>query len=477
MGALMPSQNPPNAENVQRVVEERLNALDPQNGLQETVTIEWRGTTKTVPVITMPTNLLFYNPDTHRVRAQRSMDPIQDEELEANPYSAAAQGYLHTLLMGDPSDPAKIDPSFTALKDDLKDHGQREPGLISRAGVLVNGNTRQAALRSLGIEHIRVGVLPADANHDDLQSIELSLQLRRDHRREYSFMNFLLAVDERASRQPVEKILAVFHIKESTYERARWILEFVRDAISRSAHKDDTGKTVAALSLVNFEAHQGKLEELYRAYAALKTTNPNQAEALREQRLLALVLDKSKTDLRLIDPDFMSKYMKNSIPASTNEKSSGVKIPGTSITVPGPSTEVVALRQLTTKALQAKAAALNSGAASPEANEKAHSLLAELNDSLGKALDQAGKQIRLQKRKLAPSDRLSDACDDLELTITAVAEAKGTANFEPADLDETLLTFRSLVNKLSAIVNRGSNGGGEGALWLQAVANLGIEND
>ena len=80
----MPSQNPPNAENVQRVVEERLHALDTQNGLQETVTIEWRGTTKTVPVITMPTDLLFYNPDTHRVRAQRSMDPARDEELKAS---------------------------------------------------------------------------------------------------------------------------------------------------------------------------------------------------------------------------------------------------------------------------------------------------------------------------------------------------------------------------------------------------------
>lgn len=262
IGALMPSQNPPNAENVQRVVEERLHALDTQNGLQETVTIEWRGTTKTVPVITMPTDLLFYNPDTHRVRAQRSMDPARDEELKANPYSAEAQGYLQTLLMGDPSDPAKVDPSFTALKDDLKDHGQREPGLISRAGVLVNGNTRQAALKSLGFEHIRVGVLPADTSHDDFQSIELSLQLRRDHRRDYSFMNFLLAVDERAAAgQPVEKIMDVFHIKESTYERARWILEFVRDAISRSAHKDQNGNTVAALSLVGALLVEAKLTE------------------------------------------------------------------------------------------------------------------------------------------------------------------------------------------------------------------------
>jgi len=47
-----------------------------------------------------------------------------------------------------------------ASVSDLKDHGQREPALISRASVLVNGNTRQAALKLLGWERIRVGVLP-----------------------------------------------------------------------------------------------------------------------------------------------------------------------------------------------------------------------------------------------------------------------------------------------------------------------------
>ena len=468
----MPSQNPPNAENVRHLLEERLQGAAAKGGLPETLTIEWRGAPTQIPVVSMPVNLLQYNPDTHRIRAQRSMDLAQEEELIAHPYSTAAQAYLHKLLMGDPSDPSKIDPSFTGLKDDLKAHGQREPGIVNRAGVLINGNTRQAALKAIGIEHIRVGVLPADAGHDDMQSVELSLQLRKDHRREYSFMNFLLAVDERTTaNQPNEKVLEDFHIKQFTLDRSRWLLEFVRDAIRRSSHKDDSGR-VRTLSLVHFETHQGKLEELHRAYAALKPSHSDKAEALREQRLLALILDKSKTDLRLIDPEFMTTYMKGMLSEVQGVKPAGVKIPGTSISVSGPSAEVAALRELTTKALQAKTVALNPEAARAEEIPQATNFLNELNDKLIKGLDQAGKQVRLQRRKFAAADRLSDAGDDLDLAIGAVREARATGNFDPADLDEALLNLKSLMNKLSAIVNRASESRAEGQAWLRAVANI-----
>src|SRR6185295_13220136 len=177
-----------------------------------------------------------------------------------NPYGASAQGYLHQLLMGDPTEPSKIDPSFTGLKDDLHEHGQSDPGIITRLGVLINGNTRRAALKDLGHSNIRVGVLPPDAGHEDLQSIELSLQLRKDHRRDYSFMNFFLAVDERAAEgQLAANIQSDFRIKATTYERSRWILEFVRDAIDRSRVVGANSGESLAMRLVDFESHQGKL--------------------------------------------------------------------------------------------------------------------------------------------------------------------------------------------------------------------------
>jgi hypothetical protein len=302
---------------------------EPIKGAQETVTIEWRGQPHHIPVISMPLDLLHYNPDTHRIRAQRSVNPVLERDLETDPFGASGQNYLHQLLIGDPTDPSKTDQSFTALKDDLHEHGQTEPGIITRAGVLINGNTRQAALKELGEQYIRVGVLPPDAGYDDLQSIELSLQLRRDHKRDYSFMNSLLAIDERAAAgQLAAKIQSDFRIKATTYEQRRWILEFVRDAIDRS-RVDGANSQKLALRLVDFESHQGKLEELYRAYTTLKAKSSDEAEALREQRLLAIVLDKSKTDLRLIESNFVQRYMKSALPTVATTVTPALRIPGT----------------------------------------------------------------------------------------------------------------------------------------------------
>ena len=463
-------KNPPNASDVRQVIEARLGALEEVKGALETVTVEWRGQPQSLPVISMPVDLLHYNPDTHRIRAQRSMDPAREEELTKNPYSPAAQGYLHQLLMGDPADPRKVDPSFLALKEDLQKHGQTEPGIVTRAGVLINGNTRRAALKELGEKNIRVGILPSDAGFEDLRSIELSLQLRKDYRRDYSFMNFLLAIDERVvAGQSAASIQSDFRIQAQTYERYRWILSFVRDAIERSTIAGGTG-SAASLRLVDFETHQGKLEELHRAYAALKAKSSDAAEALREQRLLALVLDKSKTDLRLIEADFAQRYMKGNLPAAPTVAAQALKIPGTSIKVAGPSQEVEALRQLTTTALQAKAVAVSASAATPEQVKNASEILAKLDESLVKGLDLAGKQVRVLKRRLAPVDRLSDACEDLELAVGAVAEARATGNFVPGDVDDILVTLRTNIEKLAVVVLRDSPADTEGLGWLKTVA-------
>jgi len=468
----MPALNPPNADDVRRVVDERLAALDSSSGIQETATVEWRGHQRAIPVISMPVDLMSYNPATHRVRAQRSLDPARDRDLDSDPFGAPGQAYLHHLLMGDPADPSKTDPTFDALMEDLRQHGQSEPGIITRSGVLINGNTRRAALKVLGQEHIRVGVLPPDAGHEDLQSIELSLQLRKDHKRDYSFMNFLLALDERvAIGRPAVEIQSDFRIKAATFERSRWILTFVLEAIERSKVAG-SGDQQVSMRLVDFESDQGKLEELYRAYRALKAKSPDEAEALREQRLLAIALGKSKTDVRLIEPDFTERYMKSVLPSPSAEPAVGLKIPGTSITAAAPSQKVEALRALTNEALQARAVELAPGAVSAESLTKANASLRKLETALDGALTQAGKQGRVIKKRFAAADRLSDANEDLELSLAAVADARSTGNFDPDDLDEVLLAFKKNIGKLAQLVTRGPQGTGEGFAWLRAAASL-----
>lgn len=473
---------PAAAAHIQAVIEERLAAVSAQQGPKETVTIEWRGQQMPIEVIAMPLELLYYNPVTHRLRAQRTLDAERDHELEADPFGNAGQAYLHSLLMGDPASPSKVDPTFDALKADLSEHGQTEPGITTRQGVLINGNTRRAALRELNQQYMRVGVLPPDAGLDDLQAIELSLQLRRDHKRDYSFMNFLLAIEERvrANRKPAE-IQRDFRIKSVSYERAVWILAFVREAIERSTV--EIGGNVSSLRLVDFETHQGKMEELYTAYMKRKATDPDAAEALREQRLLALVLDKSKTDLRLIEPDFASSYLKDYIPQTDTSDDApsvpGRTIPGTTIKAAPRSKSVQALREATDRVLKARTLENLGSAAPPTLMIDAGQTLTQARSAFNAALDKAGKNGRVLKKRLGPSERLSDANDDLELCVQAVADARATGNFQPEDLDEQLASLRDYLEKLAQLASRGgyAPGGASGVDWLRKVASISESDD
>ena len=471
----MPRSSPPNHHDVRQIIEERLKALDDHKGApRESVTVEWRGAQMPVPVISMPVNLLHYNPETHRIRAQKSIDPEKERELNDDPYGASAQAYLHKLLLGDPSDPSKVDPSFIALKEDLREHGQNDPGIITRAGVLVNGNTRQAALKELGQPNIRVAVLPSDTSHDDVKAVELSLQLRKDHRRDYSFMNFLLTIDESVREgTPKEKILAQFRIREKNFERARWILQFVNEAIRRSRSVPADG-SMRSLRLIDFERHQGKLEELYAKYTELKEQAPDDAELLREQRLMAMILDKSKTDLRLIDPAFMRSYMKATIPRSDRiaERPTTVRLPGTSLSVAGDSPEVTELREFVTRVLQWKAVTISPENGSASSVEEAGTSLGKLNQELEDALGLAGKQVRVKKRQLAPAERISDACDDLELAAAAIADARATSNFDAAAIEDAVMNLKSQLTKLAFIVTRTAESDADGIAWLRKIASL-----
>jgi len=459
---------PPNAEQIGEVIAARLEAQQEHKDAQESTTVEWRGSAITVPVIAMPVGLLAYNPDTHRIRAQRSTSEAGSQALDRDPWGSEAQGYLHRLLMADPADPSKTDPRFLTLQEDLREHGQNEPGIVTRAGVLINGNTRRAALKELGQEHIRVGVLPKDAGTEDIQAIELSLQLRKDHRRDYSFMNFLLALDEQvAAGLPAAVIQKKFRMKASEFDRCHWILDFVRNAIKRSRVETGNG-AAASLNLVDFESHKGKLEELYKAYISAAQRSPDDAQALCEQRLLAIVLNKAKTDLRLIEPDFAERYMKAALPEPA--EASALAIPGTSISVPGDAAVVRSLQQLTDSVLQAKAIANAGPRVAPQEADAALKTMIRLDTALDKALDYAGRQARLQKRKIAAADRISDACENLDLAVDEVARARAVSQFAVDDIDDALLSLRHSLERLGAIVSRAVGEGSDGASWLRSVA-------
>ena len=269
------------------LVERRLRELAEAGGGRETLTIEWRGKPSYFDVIEMQAGDLYYNPATHRIRAQRSHDTQRDALLDADPWSVESQEYLDFLLKALPADPSRLDPEFGNLAESLRDYGQNDPGLITRDGILVNGNSRRAALlQAFGpTRPMRVAVLPDSCDWSDVTAVELSLQLRKDHRRDYSYINRLLAIDEMASQGvPLATIAATFRSTVDSCKRDMWVLGIIRTMIKRSSA---AGK---AMPLIAFEDHTEKLRELHRRFAKEVVSNPDKAELMLEARLSAIAL-------------------------------------------------------------------------------------------------------------------------------------------------------------------------------------------
>lgn len=465
---------PPSAAEFSELVKKRLADARAAAGTRETVTVEWHDQRIHVDVVDVPLAKLLFNPATHRIRAQREHDPARDKVLSEDPYSNESQAYLKHLLQAEPANPDRRDPAFEDLLESLKEFGQNDPGLITHHGILVNGNTRAAALKEIGAQHMRVGVLPESFTWADINAVELSLQLRKDHRRDYSYINRLLAMEEQASlgRTP-EDIAKEFRIRVSTYEQERWILGEIRDLIDRS--KSGGGR--ASLRLIDFEAHQEKLKELHRAYVKKSATDPNGAEVFKEVRLAAVTLGFAKTDVRHIEENFQETYLSRTLPAHLRAAGVGdgapVVVPGLGVSVSGASPAIATARALNDMILQSKAVAQDTSTGSDEDEQlAAQKTFTELKDVFNDAIDLAGRDARVRKKKQMAPTRLADACASIDLCVVDLVQARASRALDEEAFDDAVIKLRESLRKLAHQAGRGIENPGDGVGWLIDVVAL-----
>ncbi|MGV9411148.1 transcriptional regulator [Nocardia sp. NPDC003693] len=464
---------PPNAATTRALVGERLQEGREKAGVAETLTVEWRGSPVHIEVIDMPLTALYYNPGTHRIRAQRSLDPQRDVLLEQDPWRPESQDYLHHLLTVRPAEPEHRDKAFDDLKASLAEFKQNEPGLITCEGILVNGNTRCAALRELNIvTHIRVGVLPPSCTWEDINDVELSLQLRQDKRRDYSYINRLLAIEEQrdALSRELSVIAKGFRTTTKSVERDLWVLAQLRELTERSV-------TTAgpALRLMDLEGAQGRLEELYRAYGKELDKSRERADLLKEARLAAIVLELPKTDLRFIEADFHARYLDKIIPEEFKVPGVAapavVAIPGLNRSVKAPPASVAAARGLTDVVLKAAAIRAAGDAVAPVEQVAAAGVFSSIQGAFNEALETAGRDSRLRKKRLAAPDRITDACKDLEQSITDLVMSRGSSSLDEGAFDDALCQLREVLGKLVVEAQRSIELPGDGLNWLIAAAD------
>ncbi|MEY9991622.1 hypothetical protein ABIE67_003654 [Streptomyces sp. V4I8] len=466
---------PPRADEFSELIKKRLEEVRAAGGTRETVTVDWNGQQIHVDVVDLPLSGLYLNPGTHRIRAQRTHRPDQDRNLDKDPFGEAGQEYLTGLLKARPSNPDLRDPDFDKLKDDLNQFGQNDPGLVTHHGVLVNGNTRAVALRELGKQSMRVGVLPPSFTQADVDAVELALQLRQDQRRDYSYINRLLAMEEQAAlgRTP-EQIAKEFRIRTATYHQERWILSVIKELNDRSA----SGGGVA-LRLVDWEGAQERLKELQRLYVKLESLDRDQAEILKEWRLAAILLEFSKTDVRHIDEVFLEEgYLGKTLPeelanSGTARQAESVSIPGLGLDVPAAPSGVSAARALNDRLLRAAATVRNTTVGISDSEKaQAQALLDEAKKAFDEAIDSHTRDGRVRKRKQLAPARLADACANIDQCVIELVQARTSNSLDEEAFDEAVLKLQASLRKLAQQAGRGMPNPGDGVSWLLAAATL-----
>lgn len=80
------------------------------------------------------------------------------------------------------------------LDKDLEEKHQQTPIVLTKDGFIVDGNRRITALREQKVGYVTAVVLPEDADADEIYETELELQMARDTKSEYNWIDELLHI-------------------------------------------------------------------------------------------------------------------------------------------------------------------------------------------------------------------------------------------------------------------------------------------
>lgn len=264
-----------------------------ESGERKSLPIEYRGETKILEIIRIDPKVLLLNPNNSRLAAQLH-DHHQQRIVHEHPTSEEAQEVLANFLR-------KTD-HFAKLKNELKEFKQQNPGLISRDGLLINGNTRVVALRDIGAEGVDVAVLPEDAGNREFLDLEMSLQMRRLTHQDYTFTNELLLMDKYKKFGHTDRQLATrmgwLRGGQKKVDQATQLLHLIQEIRKL---------TTPPLAYEVFDAKRSHLMDLNDEYQMLWQTDPRAAMQMKWGRVVAMFLGVNKDQTRVIGDDFFEE--------------------------------------------------------------------------------------------------------------------------------------------------------------------------
>jgi hypothetical protein len=304
---LLPVAQITEAERTRRIEQllAELNKMPPEK--HETVRMPWGGDQALLDVVRIGVDEVLLNPSSHRIRAQLLDDP-EWSELSKDPYSRDAQQVIERHVRE-----SRTAEEFDTLTNSLIE-GQTDPGVMTRAGSLVNANTRVVALRTLedpAKRYVRVAVLPASAQPEELALLELRLQMQQDLKVDYTMSNELLFIEELSTKRGMSAAQIARELRisdnpkkgESEVQLRLTVLDLLRML-------QKIPDTPLPLTFFDERIALEQLREVQRIYVGLMQESPQQATEYLESFLLSIAVGVSSVhQIRQVDAAFMTDFM------------------------------------------------------------------------------------------------------------------------------------------------------------------------
>lgn len=427
---------------LRREMIEKTLATYKERGEKKTLSIEYRGVDTALEVIRIHPKYLLLNHDNSRLSAQL-MDHPKRSIVEKDPTSSEAQEVLASLL--------RKTERFNKLKDELKELSQQNPGLISRDGLLINGNTRVVALRDLGVDGVDVAVLPADAMARDFLDLEMSLQMRRLTHQDYTFTNELLLIDKYRNAGHSEKELAkkMGWIRgwKKKVDEASQLLQLVKE-IRKLADPP--------LGFEIFDSKSQHLKDLNEEYNNMAQADVADANKMKWGRVAAMFLGVNKDQTRVIDPDFfeedvLKRVAKNSKVIEILDSFKVIKVEDDLDDLLGTSDK--AEESLDLRAF-AKKIVNELSDSNGNVTKDLTSELQEIHNAIRLGAEATITKGKRDKLLLEPADVLQETRISLESVLTSFSEVSQLKDFDYKKFEYELSKVTACISELSEEFNK-----------------------
>jgi len=270
-----------------------------KSGSTRTERITYRGKPRDLPVIRLQPNQLLFNYNNSRLRAQILDDP-KCALIKTDPLSDEAQEILAKLL--------KQTEEYQSLKDEVIAFQQKNAGVVTADGLVIDGNTRLAIIRELnaaGNENakgIDVAVMPADATTADCIDVEMTRQMLKLTHQQYTFTNELLMIKEylEAGNTMIQLAAQLGYTKRKE-QRVREKLELL------SLVEEVRNMTAPPIHYSVFDGKSQHLRDLLEKYKQLATDDLAAANQMKAARIFGMFLGLNKDFTRVINDDFFEE--------------------------------------------------------------------------------------------------------------------------------------------------------------------------